>query len=194
MVQSAEDILRNFGMANLLAETSLSEIEASHSLDFGRKFGPTDLDESYYPQFDENIRLQASKMAKHYEIFYCLEQTIRLLIKERLSENDENWWEKKIPQQVRTEAKRRYDEEMNKGVTPRSYELLDYTNFGELSVIINANWDDCFSDTFASRNAVRTVLSMLNTLRGPIAHCGLLAEDEVTRLHLTLRSLFRLME
>lgn len=194
MSQTNDDILRNFGMANLLAEASLSEVERKHSIDLERAFDDELQDETYYPQFDEEIRSQASKMADHYEIFYCLEQTIRLLISERLSELGEDWWDTKIPQQVKTEAKKRHDEEVNKGITPRSFDLIDYTNFGELSSIIGTNWDDCFSDIFSSRNAVRSVLSMLNTLRGPIAHCGTLADDEVTRLHLSLRSLFRLME
>jgi hypothetical protein len=34
----------------------------------------------------------------------------------------------------------------------------------------------------------------LNTLRGPIAHCGLLAEDEVDRLKLSVKDWFRLLE
>ncbi len=194
MPKTVDDILRNFGMANLLAEASLSEVEREHSIDLERSFGDTNLDETYFPQFDEKIRSQAAKMAAHYEIFYCLEQTIRLLISERLSEYDEDWWDTKIPQQVKTEAKKRHEDEVNKGITPRSFDLIDYTNFGELSVIIDTNWGDSFNDIFSSKAAIRSVLSMLNTLRGPIAHCGALADDEITRLHLTLRSLFRLME
>lgn len=42
--------------------------------------------------------------------------------------------------------------------------------------------------------AVERILSNLNTLRAPIAHCKALAEDEVERLHLGLRDWFRQME
>jgi hypothetical protein len=39
-----------------------------------------------------------------------------------------------------------------------------------------------------------SVMSRLNTLRGPVAHCTPLAEDEVLRLRLSVRDWFRLME
>jgi membrane-associated protease RseP (regulator of RpoE activity) len=68
-------------------------------------------------------------------------------------------------------------------MTPRSDEMLDFTTFGELSQIIELNWDLCGS-IFASVKAVKRVMSNLNTLRGPIAHCSPLAEDEVVRLRL----------
>lgn len=180
-------------MANMLSEAALTEIEKRYSLNFQRYINEDDRDEMCYPQFDEKIRKQAAQMAAHYEIFYCLEQSIRSLISLRLAEHGENWWDKKIPEEVKTEAKKRHDEELNKGITPRSFDFMDYTNFGELSIIINKNWDDTFNDMFTSRDAVRNVLSTLNTLRGPIAHCSLLADDEVTRLNLSLRAWFRLM-
>ena len=78
-------------------------------------------------------------------------------------------------------------------MTPRSADLLDYTNFGELGEIIKANWV-LFSDTFSDMKAVENTLARLNTLRGPIAHCSMLVEDEVMRLRLSLRDWFRLME
>lgn len=37
-------------------------------------------------------------------------------------------------------------------------------------------------------------MTMLNSLRGPIAHCSPLADDEVVRLRLAVRDWFRLME
>lgn len=79
------------------------------------------------------------------------------------------------------------------GVTPRSQDPLDYTTFGELAEIIKSNWG-VFGGIFSSVKAVERVMASLNTLRGPIAHCSLLAEDEVLRLQLGLRDWFRLME
>jgi len=82
---------------------------------------------------------------------------------------------------------------MDSGVTLRLDDKLDYTTFGELSVIITANWD-IFGSIFSSRKAVERVLANLNTLRGPIAHCSRLSEDEVIRLNLTVRDWFRTMQ
>ena len=60
-------------------------------------------------------------------------------------------------------------------------------------MIITSNWD-LFGSLFSSRKAVERIMANLNSLRGPIAHCSPLAEDEVLRLRLALRDWFRLME
>ena len=78
-------------------------------------------------------------------------------------------------------------------MTRRSEEELDYTTFGELSQIITTNWD-IFGSLLSSKRALEKVMTALNNLRGPIAHCSMLAEDEVLRLKLTVRDWFRLME
>jgi len=70
---------------------------------------------------------------------------------------------------------------------------LDYTTFGELSVIITSNWP-IFGGSLSSEKAVTRVMSSLNSLRGPVAHCSPLKEDEVLRLQLAVRDWFRLTE
>ena len=193
MSKGVHDIIRSFGMANQMAEVALDGVEGAHSIDLGRPKKNADKDTTYYPQFDAKIRKDAADMARHYEIFFCLEQSIRSLIDERLKEHDTDYWDEKIPEHIRVKAKGRHEKEIGQGVTPRSYNLLDYTDFGELSVIIDMNWNISFNDIFTNKEAVRNVMSRLNTLRGPIAHCSPLAEDEVMRLHMTLRDWFRLM-
>jgi hypothetical protein len=135
-------------------------------------------------------------MAKHYEIFYCLERSIRKLVAETLEgDKGSGWWAvpNVIPQAVSKGAGERMQKEIDSGVTPRSRDALDYTNFGELSEIIKVNWA-LFGAIFSSIKALEKVMASLNTLRGPIAHCSVLAEDEVLRLKLSLRDWFRLME
>jgi Swt1-like HEPN len=68
-----------------------------------------------------------------------------------------------------------------------------FTTFGELGEIIKAHWE-IFGSVFSSQKAVERVMGMLNSLRGPIAHCSPLAEDEVVRLQLAVRDWFRLMQ
>lgn len=133
-------------------------------------------------------------MATHYVIFYCLENSIRELIVQRLEEEyGVDWWDKSVPQNVRDNADKNRKRELSTGVTPRSSDPIDYSNFGELAEIIKANWD-IFGDMFRDVRALERVLGNLNTLRAPIAHCKALAEDEVLRLHLGLRDWFRQME
>ena len=110
------------------------------------------------------------------------------------AEKTEDWWPtQRVAQNIKTEVAARIQKELDAGVTRRSMDELDYTTFGELSGIITANWD-VFGSLFTSRKAVEKVMASLNSLRGPIAHCSVLAEDEKVRLQLTVRDWFRLME
>jgi hypothetical protein len=135
-------------------------------------------------------------MARHYEIFYCLEKSIRKLVSETIESSPAgtSWWNSGcVPQPIEKGVADRTQREKDTGVTPRSQGPLDYTTFGELAEIIKSNWV-LFGGIFSSVKAVERVMASLNTLRGPIAHCSPLAEDEVLRLQLSLRDWFRLME
>ncbi len=89
-------------------------------------------------------------------------------------------------------AKKNRDNEINQAITARSDYLIDYTTFGELADIIVTNWD-LFGDMFTKKEAVQKTLRLLNTLRGPIAHCCPLDDHEVLRLQLTVRDWFNIM-
>lgn len=192
-IKNTESLIKLFGMSNQMAELDLKRIEEKFNIDLGRDNKTLKKDNVYYPQFDLEVRNEAKEMAKYYEIFYSLEKSIRGLIHEEMvgAEGD-TWWEK-IPQVVKDEVKKRINNEKDAGVTIRSSEPIDYTTFGELGEIIKSNWS-VFGDIFNSRKAVVRVMNNLNTIRGPIAHCSMLAEDEVVRLQITVRDWFRLME
>jgi hypothetical protein len=150
-------------------------------------------DDEFYPQFSEQVRREAESMARHYEIFYCLETSIRQLVVERLKEEaGSGWWDTKVPEEVRKNALQNRERESASGMTLRSDDMIDYTTFGELGQIISKN-ADIFGDTFRDLKAVARVLTSLNNLRAPIAHCCPLAEDEIDRLHLSLKDWFRQM-
>lgn len=191
------DAIKLFGLNNLTIESELKRIEKEYEVDLGHKDQAIQTaDEAFYPQFSEQLRSEAATMAKNYAIFYCLENSIRELIINRLSDPQEfglDWWKNSVPQSVKDSAEKNRQKERSTGITPRSNDPIDYTNFGELGEIIKANWE-IFGDTFDDIRAVERVLGNLNTLRAPIAHCKALAEDEVLRLHLGLRDWFRQME
>ena len=193
---SAADAVKLFAMANQLTETELDRIEAEFGIDLGRRKAILpDKDETYYPQFDEKVRTEAAQMARHYEVFYALETTIRTLITETLAAAaGQKWWDAgRVPPAIHAEVAKRVQREVDSGVTLRSDDPIDFTTFGELGEIIKANWD-VFGSIFNSPKAVEKVMANLNTLRGPIAHCSPLAADEVLRLTLSVRDWFRLME
>jgi hypothetical protein len=177
-----------------MAELDLKRVEEKYKIDLGRNKKIVRKDNVYYPQFDLEVRNEAAKMAKNYEIFYCLEKTIRKMISDKMVVAiGEDWWNQKVPQHIRDEVKKRIKQEGDAGVTIRSDEEIDYTTFGELSIIIKSS-SDIFGDIFTNPGGVDRVMSNLNTLRAPIAHCSALAEDEELRLQLSVRDWFRLME
>ena len=183
-------------MTSRLIENDLDHIEKEHSIDLGRGHRHAiEQDESYYPQIEGEIRTEAATMAPHYETFYSLEKTVRRLIAGTLNATEGvNWWASvRIPPTVRTHAEDNRKKEIDSGVTRRSDDLIDFCTFGELGEIIKTNWD-VFASIFSSPKAVERVMTNLNMLRGPIAHCSPLADDEIVRLRLTVRDWFRLME
>lgn len=190
-----EHALKLFALNNLAIEADLRRVAGEHKVDIGRRTEkPDDVQQAYYPQFTERLRDEAASMATHYAIFYCLENSIRELIVERLEEvHGVDWWTKAVPEAVRQNCDKNQKKEQSAGITPRSQDLIDYSTFGELGEILKANWS-IFGDTFRDMRALERILGNLNTLRAPIAHCKPLADDEVTRLHLSLRDWFRQME
>ena len=188
-----EDNIKYFDLNNISIEHDLIRVAREKGIQLRSEKANAKGDD-YYPQVPEKIRRDAEIMAEHYEVFDCLEISIRDLIRARLEDDaGEDWWNTKVPQTVRDNAGKNKRREVQSGVTPRSDDLLSYTNFGELAEIIKFNWG-LFRDTFTDIRAVESTLARLNTLRAPIAHCSMLAEDEVVRLRLSLRDWFRLME
>jgi hypothetical protein len=187
--------IRVFGMTHQLIEADLDSIEARLSIDLGRNdSAAVQFDEDYFLQFAQELRRDASEMSQYYEVFYCLENSLRLIIGQKLlAEVGANWWADAVPVNVKESAAKNLQRELDSGVTARSPEPIAYTTFGELGEIVKANWGH-FNDTFNSQSAFNRIMAILNTLRGPIAHCAPLADDEVARLKLTLRDWYRLME
>ncbi len=189
------DAIKLFGITNHLIEHGLDRVEREYAVDLQRGQANTgDVDEAYYPQIESAIRAEAAAMAPHYEVFYSLEKTIRRTVREQMQgAHGDDWWEQRVLPDLVNAARKRQETEAKKGFTPRSADPLDFLTFGELGEIIKANWDD-FGAIFTTKEAVARVLADLNTIRGPIAHCSPLAEDEILRLRLAVRDWFRLGE
>lgn len=195
MKNKVDDLIRSFGMTGYLITDEIKNIERRYSVELGHASTSASDDEvDYYPQFEQSVRSEASDMSKHYETFYCLEKSIRKLISETLKDSDgENWWDSgRVPSNICKDVGDRAQREIDSGMTRRSDQPIDYTTFGELSVIITSNWD-LFATIFSSRRAVEKVMSSLNLLRGPIAHCCPISDDEIVRLRLTVKDWFRMI-
>lgn len=145
-------------------------------------------------QFSADLRLSADMMAEHYRLFYMLENDIRRLIGDTLSgAYGVDWWDEHSPTSAKDEYLSNLKREQEAGFTSRSESELDYISFGQLGDLIRHNWV-LFGGILSNQKAMNRVMFSLNNLRGPIAHCGVLAEDEIDRLRLAVKDWFRLLE
>lgn len=190
----SESKIKLFVLANSLVENDLDKIESKYDVDLIRKEKEVVNEQTYYAQFDSIFRKEAGEMSRHYEVFYCLERSIRSLVVQLMKEKyKDNWWEERVNEEIRKNVDLNIKRELESGFTERSENKIDYTTFGELTVIVQENFD-AFNDLFKNPKAFSKIMTSLNQLRGPMAHCCPLAEDEVVRLNLAVKDWFRLME
>jgi hypothetical protein len=178
-----EEQIRLFAMSNLQLESDLARLEASgleiaHARTL-RRDEIVDLE-----LFEADLRRQARRMADFYVLYYCLENSIRRLIKGRLeSKFGVNWWESSVPDEIRRQVAEKQGREKESVMEIRSDDPLLYTNFGELVVILDKNWD-LFSDTIRSKKAMQQTLGQFNLIRNVIAHSCELVDNDIMRLKL----------
>lgn len=194
-MSSLDDTLRSFGMSGFLICDELKQIEQSFGVELGhvRRVDPI-TGVAYYPQFEQSVRAEAAEMSEHYEVFYCLEQAIRKLITETLEEAEgADWWNgSRVPTDIKADVANLVKKERDNGITQRSDRMIDYTTFGQLSVVITSNWD-LFEPILKNRRGVERVMASLNLLRGPIAHCCPMQDDEIDRLRLAVKDWLRMI-
>jgi hypothetical protein len=189
------DFIRSFGMSGFLICEELKQIEHRFGLDLGHVAkAQAGSAVEFYPQFEQSVRDEAGNMSEHYEVFYCLEKAIRKLIVETLEDGQgADWWNStRIAPDIKADVAALVKKEKDNGITPRSDDMIDYTTFGQLSVIITSNWD-LFELTLKNKRGVERVMANLNLIRGPIAHCCQMQEDEVDRLRLAVKDWFRMI-
>lgn len=189
------DKIKLFCLANSLTEHHIDKIEKEFDVDLGRNPKVEVQKKEYYLQFESDFRKEAKSMAEHYEVFYCLEKSIRRLMSELMKEKyGDDWWEEKVKEAIKNNVESNIKRDIDSGFTIRSEDKIDYTTFGELSQIVSGNWE-AFEILFKrGQRSFQRIMTNLNQLRGPIAHCSPFAEGEIVRLELTVKDWFRLME
>lgn len=194
-MSDVDNSVRSFGMSGFLICDELRQIEQRFGIELGHvSKAEVGSAVAYYPQFEQSVRLEAANMSENYEVFYCLEQAIRKLIVETLEDAEGiDWWSStRIAPDIKSDVASLVRKERDNGVTPRSDNMIDYTTFGQLSGIITSNWD-LFEPTLKNKRGVDRVMANLNLLRGPIAHCCPMQEDEIDRLRLAVKDWFRMI-
>ncbi len=138
-------------------------------------------------EFPEDIRSAAMKAFPAYLAFFCLENSARDLISDRLSErHGPEWWSSKVSNSIRSSVTKRQEKEgVNRWHVKRGAAPIYYTDFGDLKSIIQQNWED-FSDLFPDVNWVINRFTELEASRNIVAHNNVLEGNEVERMRIYL--------
>jgi len=144
---------------------------------------------------DEILKSAALEMSQYYTLFYALETSIRKIIVEVMEHKyGRNWWNTAVNFAIRENAEKMMKIEMDTPHAKRSDHLIDYTLFSNLKNIIINNWQTFEPKFNKNQKAIDEILTDINRLRWPIAHCTPMPEDEVERLLLRLRDWCRALK
>ncbi|MBI5324630.1 MAG: hypothetical protein HZB41_05060 [Ignavibacteriae bacterium] len=174
--------LKEFIFNGLLLNDSLDRLEEKgisinegHKLKIVSRIIETD--------FSPRIIYNSIKMSSVFSVFFCLENSVRDLIQERLAErHGPTWWNDKIPSKIKDNViKLREKEKINRYLAQRSLNNIGYTFFGQLCQIIISNWED-FSDLFPDQHWINSRFNDLEMSRNIIMHTGMLPDIEIDRI------------
>lgn len=184
-------MIRQFVFNAMLAENSLAQLGEDGISVRGSAATPPTIDVQQ-AGFSPRIVYEATKMTSVFMAFYCLENSVRDLITERLlARVGTDWWNTAVPQKIKAAVVKLKDKESDARYhTPRSTALIGYTMFGNLAQIIVANWDN-FSDLFPDQAWIMSRFNDLEMSRNIIMHTGTLPQLEVDRIESIVRDWIR---
>jgi len=123
-----------------------------------------------------------------YGVLKDLENMLRKCIQTELSNISPNWWQTRIPNDVRTlaEERKRKNEIQWPWFSAKDIELINFLDFNDYIKIISKrdNWNECFQKVFKDKDVLSTKLKELDPIRKAIAHSRNLDKIENIRLNL----------
>jgi hypothetical protein len=184
--------IREWMFTGLALETVLDELE-TEGLSVRASTNPGALQRVIpLEEFPPDVRRAAMQTLPAFLAFFSLENAVRSLVTDRLSENHgAGWWTTCVPKAVQDRvAQREAKEGKNRWHIARGAQEIFYTDFGDLLTLIQNNWTD-FEDLFPDQHWVANRLNDLEASRNIIAHSNTLDEREVTRIKMYLQDWLR---
>lgn len=142
--------------------------------------------------FSPKIWHNAIDMSSVYQSIFCIENTLRNFIVERMSERyGLDWWAQKVPKKIKDDVEKlKIKEEKNKFFSSRSDSEIGYTMMGNLGQIIINNWED-FNDIIPSQAWLTSRMDDLEMARNIVMHTGVLPQIEIERITSIVRDILR---
>lgn len=140
--------------------------------------------------FDEDLLIQAKKMAVVYTAICAFENSVRRFVGKKLLETvGENWWNICVSEKIRQKAESRREEESKvRWHTPRGDSIINYTEFGDLLSIIrlSQNWTH-FEPHITSIEWADQIIKTIERSRNVIMHSGELVNQDIERIGMYIR-------
>ncbi len=182
-----EGTIRDWLFKGLSVEYALNELERT-GLSVRAPTDPQALQRVLpLEDFSPEIRSASIRALPAYLAFFCLENSAREVIVERLAErHGSDWWSSCASRPVQEKVTRRQEAEgNNRWHVRRGASEIYYTDFGDLASLIRNNWED-FEDLFPDVNWVLSRFTELEASRNIVAHNNLLEPREVDRIKMYL--------
>jgi len=184
------DSLYSFVFKGILTEEALDKTSRIKKTKFGNEDFKKLHETLGIDELDEDLILQARKMAVVYTAICAFENTVRKFIAKKLLENKgNNWWAECVSEKVRTKAEsRRGEENKIRWHTPRGDSIINYTEFGDLLTIIRLpeNWP-FFEPHIHSVEWADQIIKTLERSRNVIMHSGELVNHDIERIGMYIR-------
>ncbi|MEM3765807.1 MAG: CHAT domain-containing protein [Candidatus Bathyarchaeia archaeon] len=133
-----------------------------------------------------------------YQVLKSLENALREFIQEKLTSVDENWWETRVPEEVRKEASRRKskDERLYPWHVQNDLPLIYYVDFSDYAkiIVLDKNWNQVFQRFFKDKLFIVTKLRELEPIRSAIAHMREVSEKDLQKLKLYSEEIMACMQ
>lgn len=141
------------------------------------------------PNLPPNVLNEGRKMARVYPYVYYFENSVRHLIMNILeTKYGTNWWEEKVPADIKKEVSKRIaKEDIHRWHARRGAHNIFYSDMHDLYLIIVNNWAD-FKHLFPDQPWVKSRFDEVELSRNIMAHNNPLPDDEITRLKLDLKA------
>jgi ATP-dependent Lon protease len=116
-----------------------------------------------------------------------LENALRRCIKSNLEKLDKNWWNERVPPDIRQNAEERQSKDELK------QELIQYLDFSDYAKIImrRDNWREVFQNIFDKPEILTTKLKELEPIRNSLRHGRRLTEEQKEKLKLYSQDVMR---
>lgn len=188
----SEQTLRQFIFNGLLLYDSLTILEKQQGISVSKAGDMAQVSRVVEADFSPVVWNNANNMSSVYQAIFCIENTLRNFIVERMSERHGlSWWEERVPSNIKKAVERlKKDEMKNKFFSSRSDSEIGYTMLSNLGQIIINDWED-FSDIIPSQAWLTSRMDDLEMARNIVMHTGVLPQIEIDRITSIVRDLLR---